>query len=183
MNTLTKSVFSILFIIVLNTAYAQIQIGITGGIGGATQSGLTIRKSYNDVFAVKTNIMYSLKGSSYDIMEDGKSLKVNDNYKYITLPVKVEYSTPVYNNRMFVAAGPYIGLLLGAKQEVDGISNDINDPNDLDYGLAFELGYSKLLSKRELQLSICYDMGLAKILDYDEDIRNKALCLNFGFLF
>lgn len=200
MKTIKRLIIAIFFLMVVNMVNGQIQFGVTGGMGGATQSdfgniydnddigtgfnvGVIIRKSFNETFALKTNLLCALKGSSFDVLKNEKSLKQKDKFSYLMLPVKAEYSTPIFNNRLFVAAGPYAGLLLDAKQKVDGISTDINEAKDVDFGLALEFGYSKRLSKSELQFSISYDMGLTKILDYDDDIRNKALYINVGLLF
>jgi len=200
MKAIKKLIMAIYFLMAVSMAYGQIQFGVTAGIGGATQSdfgniydnddlytsfnaGITTRKSFNETFAIKTNFLYTSKGRSFDVLKDGEPQKQKDKYSYLMLPVKAEYSIPVFNNRLFAAAGPYAGLLLDANQKIDGISTDINEAKDVDFGLALEFGYSKRLSKSELQFSISYDMGLTKILDYDDDIRNKALYINVGLLF
>lgn len=200
MNIIAKLILLLSFLIAVNMVSGQIQFGVTGGIGGATQSdfgniydnddigtgfnaGITIRKSFNETFALKTNLLYELKGSSYDVLKNGESLKQKDKFTYLTLPVKAEYSIPLLKDRLFAAAGPYAGILLNAKQKVEGISNNINEAKDFDFGLALEFGYSKPISESELQFSFSYDMGLTKIVEYDKDIRNKALCINIGLLF
>ncbi|WP_158869568.1 porin family protein [Maribellus comscasis] len=200
MKAIKKLIMAIYFLMAVSMAYGQIQFGVTAGIGGATQSdfgniydnddlytsfnaGITTRKSFNETFAIKTNFLYTSKGRSFDVLKDGEPQKQKDKYSYLMLPVKAEYSIPVFNNRLFAAAGPYAGLLLDANQKIDGISTEIDDTKDIDFGLAFELGYSKLLKNSELLFSISYDMGLSKIIDNEDDLRNKALCVNAGLFF
>ena len=202
MKTRKQLLTAMFILIALNMANAQVQLGITAGIGGATQScfgdiynnddlftgfnaGITLRKPVSETFALKTNLLYALKGRSFDVKEGNNYIKNTDKFNYLTLPVEVEYSIPVLKNRLFVAAGPYAGLLLDAKREIEDKSSSLNDETkNFDFGLAFELGFSKkCFSKNELQFSVNYDMGLVKIADYDEDLRNKALNFNVGFLF
>ncbi len=192
---------TMLILVIAGIAQAQTQVGFTAGIGGTTQScigdiynnddiltgfnaGIILRKPVSETFALKTNLLYALKGRSFDVEENNKIINSKDKLNYLTLPVEAEYSIPVSKNRLFVAVGPYAGVLLDAKREMKNTSVDLNDEiKNFDFGFAFELGFSKkCLSNNELQLSVRYDAGLTKIADYDEDLRNKALTINIGFL-
>ena len=124
-----KQLLTAVFILVaVNMATGQVQFGATAGIGGATQSdfgdicnnddlltgfnaGIIIRKPFSEKFALKTNLLYALKGRSYDVLENGEYTEHKDKFNYLTLPVKAEYSIPVSKNRLYVAAGPYAGSM------------------------------------------------------------------------
>lgn len=198
-----KQILTTLFILIMaRMAHAQMQVGATAGIGGATQSaigniysnndlftgynaGIILRKPLSESFALKTGLSYTLKGRSFDVKEEDKYIGYTDKFNYLVLPVKAEYSIPVMANRLFVAAGPYAGLLLDASQKTGDTTTGLNDQTkDFDFGLAFDLGFGKkCFSRNELQVSISYDFGLVKIAGYDENIRNKSLSFNVGFLF
>lgn len=198
----TRQIFTtMLILIIARIGHAQTQVGVSAGMGGVTQSevgdiynnihiaigfnaGILLRQPMNESFALKTRLIYALKGQSFDAHEEVGRIKTTHKFTYLTLPVEVEYSVPVKKDRLFVGAGPYAGVLLDAKREVKGNSANLKDDvKNLDFGLVFELGFSKkCLWDNELQFSICYDMGLVKIADYNDDLYNKALTFNIGFL-
>jgi hypothetical protein len=199
MRTIGKISFAVALLLSANVAFGQLQIGGIVGIGGATQStigniyendlaysfnaGLIIRRPISNAFAIKTNLLYSSKGRTFNVLQSEEFVNRRDRFSYLELPVKMEYSIPINNNRLFVGMGPYAGILLDSNMEIDGISTNINDETKTyDFGMAFELGYCKTILNGELQISFGYDMGFTKIADYDRNLRNKNLVLNIGFL-
>jgi len=180
---------------------AQIKIGGTLGIGGTTQAefcdiydnsnlipryfaGLTVKDEFNNWFALKGNLNYGKKGSIFDVKENGQTFEQKQRLDYLTIPVKAEFSAPVKNSKFFFATGPYLGILLDADKEVNGMKTDNKDLyKNTDYGMAFELGLIKPVAKADLIFSVNYDMGFTKISEIDCEINNKALTFNFGLLF
>ena len=201
MKTAKHFLTTMFILIIARMAGAQTQVGVTAGIGGATQScfgdiynnddlttgfkaGITVRKPVNETFAVKTGLLYTLKGSSYEVVSDGVFNRQTDKLNYLVLPVEAEYSIPVQKNRLFAATGPYAGFLLDAKHKTGKSTNEVSGTQNVDCGLTFEIGYAyKCWGNNELQFSVDYEMGLAKISDYNEDWRNKALSFNVAVLF
>jgi hypothetical protein len=201
MKTAKHFLTTMFILMIARMAGAQTQVGVTAGIGGATQScfgdiynnddlttgfnaGITVRKPVNETFAVKTRLLYALKGCSYEKMADGLFTRETDKLNYLVLPVEAEYSIPVQKNRLFTAAGPYAGFLLDAKHKTGKSTKEVNETKNVDFGLAFEIGYAyKCRGNNELQFSVDYEMGLAKISDYNEDWRNKTLSFNVAVLF
>jgi hypothetical protein len=182
-------------------SFSQIQVGAVGGINSSTQSelgniwdnegiysnfnaGLVSRYKLNDWFAFKANVLYSQKGRSYDINENGTETNRTDKFSYLEIPVKAEFSAPLGKQRLFAAVGPYVGFLLDSKKEVNNITTSLNDQTKgTDFGVAMEIGLELPVGKNAFQFSLNYDMGLSKIADYDTDLRNKTLSLNVGWLF
>lgn len=201
MKTIKQVWVLMLFLACTNFVNGQIQVGITAGFGGATQSelgdlynnndiivglngGLMIKESLSDNFAIDAELLYAAKGSSFEVFSGVRQVDQKNKFSYLEIPLKAEYSIPINNNSFYMASGPYFGILLDAKQEIDGATTDIKDETEnLDFGWVFELGFSKTISERDLRFSISYDMGLTKVTDFDEDIRNKSLVFNIGFLF
>ncbi|MCK3683085.1 porin family protein [Maribellus sp. YY47] len=200
-----KNTIKIILIVVaclsVKVASAQFRIGITGGVGGATQSaignvydnddvligfntGLFARNYFAENFSLKTSLLYAAKGRTFNIKQNGEFSEQKNKLSYLVIPFEVEHYIPLEKDKLFVGAGPYTGILLYANQKLNGIRTKINDEiDDFDFGLTFEMGYSTIIfSKTELQLSISYDMGLSKIADYDNDFRNKSLVFNVGIL-
>jgi len=195
------SLLSILLIYLSRSANAQLQFGGKIGIGGATQSklgnicdntdlrlvynaGLTAKNQFNEWFALKGDVMYSQKGSSYDIEESGSTTEVTNKLGYLLVPVKAEFSAPVKKSKIFFATGPYAGFLLHADQDINDVLTDMKDnTKSTDLGLTMELGFIKPLSRFDLVFSLNYYMGITEIYEFDEDIQNKVLTCNIGILF
>lgn len=184
-----------------NLVSAQLKFGASFGVGGATQSelcniyentdlilayqaGVLVKNEFNNWFAVKANPNYSQKGSSFDVTENGQSVTQNQKLSYLTIPVKAEFSTPVKTSKFFFATGPYMGILLDAKNETNNIEiKNKTSFKNTDFGLCFEWGITKPISKTDVIFSINYDMGFSEISEMDCDINNKALTFNVGLLF
>ncbi|MBN1820998.1 MAG: PorT family protein [Prolixibacteraceae bacterium] len=199
MKTILRKTIVACTFIILSTAlsFGQFQVGITSGVNFSTQSklgnlydndnilcnfnaGVLSKYQLNDWFALKASVLYSQKGKT---IEEDSSNETN-KFSYLEVPVKAEFSTTSGKTRFFAATGPYAGFLLEAKNKADSITTDLNDHvKSTDLGLAFELGLELPVSKQALQFSINYDMGFTKFADYDDDLRNKTLSLNVGWLF
>jgi hypothetical protein len=203
MKNLLKQIIGTGTLILLSTlfSFSQIQFGGVVGINSSTQSefgniynnegiycnlnaGLVSRYEFDDRFAIKANVLYSQKGRSFDISENGAETNRTDKFSYLEIPVKAEFSTPLGKQKLFAAVGPYLDFLLDSKKEVNNISTSLNDQTKgADYGVAMEIGIELPVASHAFQFSLNYDMGLSKIADYDSDLRNKTLSLNVSWLF
>ncbi|MEN8138890.1 MAG: porin family protein [Bacteroidota bacterium] len=191
-----------------NIMYGQFQFGPKIGVGGSTQSelanfydnedihvsyevGLTVRNEFNDLFALKGDLLYSQKGRTVNIIEEDINYDQTDEFNYLIIPVKAEFSIPVKTSKVFLATGPYAGILLDASSEIaytsseiDNGSTDIKDQaRNMDYGLSMELGVIIPVSINDLQISLNYDMGLTEVYEYDNVANNKSFTINLAYLF
>lgn len=178
-------------------AFSQLEVGPQIGLSASTQSdlgniwndqnlccgintGLLAHYQVNNWFALKSGIFYNQKGQK---IEDANQTY---HFDYLELPVKAEFSAPVQSGKaakIFFATGPYVATQLKAELEENGLTKDLKDETKkTDTGLSFELGFQFPVAKQKLQVGLNYDMGLTKIYDND-DLRNKNLTLNIGFLF
>jgi len=201
MKTIKFLLSFLLLLVSANFVLGQVQFGGTAGIGFATQSelgsiyndddlytgfnaGFIVRKPINDWFAIKTNLLYSHKGKSFENIEDYKNLEQTYKFSYLEIPIKAEFSAPLNNQRLFCAIGPYAGFLLNAKKKINNTSSSIKEQSeDTDFGISMEIGIIKPIEKLDIQISVNYDMGLSEITKYDNELKNKSLTLNFGLLF
>lgn len=190
-----------LFFIATGMSSAQFKIGATAGISSSTQSdlgniwdndgiysnirgGLSAEYQFTNWFALKTDALFTQKGRSIDENILGVEINHTDKFSYLEVPVKAKFFSEISKQKIFGAVGPYAAFLLDAKKEVGNLSTDLGDyVKDTDFGVTFQIGCEIPLSKHALQFSLNYDMGLTKIAEYDDDLRNKSLSLNIGWLF
>lgn len=198
-------VLGIVLLGLVNTSNAQFNYGVKLGTGATCQSdlleianncdtkivptfGLIGKYQFTNAFALKSGLEYQQKGRSFD--KDGMDL--DNKLQYLNVPVKAEFSAGEKagfkkGQRIFFAAGPYLGYLLDSEGELNG--NDINlkdDTKDFDFGLGFEIGFEfPVFTNKSLQLGLNYDMGLVEVYKTNEykDLHNKMASLNVTLLF
>ncbi len=193
-----KTISLLLLMMTSVQAFSQLEMGAQLGMGASTQAdlgnicknddvrcgmnfGLLARYQTNDWLAVKSGLLYSQKGSQPD--DSDETYRTN----YLQLPVKAEFSSALKQgnaSRIFLATGPYLGTCLKAEYESGGLKSDMKDEvNSADVGWAFELGFQLPVASQKLLLSLNYDMGFSEVFKGQDDIQNKTLSLNLGFLF
>lgn len=194
-----KRISFLLFLMITSVqAFSQLEMGAQLGTGASTQAdlgnickndgvrcginfGLLARYHANDWLAVKSGLLYTQKGSQPDGSDE--TYRMN----YLQLPVKAEFSSTLKQgnaSRIFLATGPYLATRLKAEYETGGRSSDIKDEvNSTDAGWVFELGFQLPVASQKLLLSLNYDMGFSEVFKTTDDIQNKTLSLNLGFLF
>jgi hypothetical protein len=195
------SLACVLFFIATGMSSAQFKIGATAGISSSTQSdlgniwdnngiysnfrgGLSAEYQFNNWFALKTDALFTQKGRSIDENILGVEINHTDKFSYLEVPVKAKFFSEIGKQKIFGAVGPYAAFLLDAKKEVGDISIDLGDQvKNTDFGVAFQIGCEIPISKNALQFTVNYDMGLTKIAEYDDDLRNKSFSLSVGWLF
>jgi hypothetical protein len=128
--------------------------------------------SINDKFSVQPELLFSTQGTQFS--SDDKI-----NLSYINLPVIAKYYA---TDGLSIEAGPQVGFLVNAEQEVEGESSDFDNTNDIDFGLNFGLGY-KLDSG--INFSARYNLGLSNIIDTDSNFeaKNSVFQFSVGYFF
>ena len=187
-------------------SFGQIDLGVKGGINVSSQleSGVSVsnddlivglnvggivRYHVNEWLAIKSDISYIQKGRRYRNPFESSSSIVPDRFHYILIPLKAEISTGERvgldkGQRLFFAAGPYYGFLLNAERKDNGNNISLNGTTEnYDYGLSFDLGFEFPVKKESITMGINYEKGLAKIAEYDNELRNSTISFNVGFIF
>lgn len=98
---------------------------------------------------------------------------------YINVPVMFQY---MFNNGFRIEAGPYAGVLIGAKAFYDeGTNEDIKDNfKTLDAGLGFGLNY---LTYTGFGFGGRYNIGLTNISDIGSKVQNQVFQISAFYMF
>lgn len=150
------------------------RIGFTGGF--------FIEYPLSDLISIQPEILFIQKNqkesddffdlNGFDDFDDDPL--VETTLTYIDVPVLLKVNIPLEGNvQPFITAGPYLGYLLDAKDNING-DDDFDDfgsikdfIKDFNYGLIIGAG----VNFGNLFLELRYDMGLANIFD-DQDLFN-----------
>ena len=113
---------------------------------------------------LEASLLYSQKGSSYDIDLGAASFTVKDKVHYIDLPVNLKYKFSLLLAGAYVSAGPYMSYAISGKRSLSDMvgitTGEINKSNfydDVDFGINVGAGV-ELLS--HLQVGLQYSWGL-----------------------
>jgi len=187
----------------LMSANAQTSFGVKAGVNLAngagdveeadTKLGLHIggfaEFMFTEKFAFQPELLYSMQGYKYeeDIeVGDGSSVNVEDKIKldYINIPLIFKYYV---TEGLAIEAGPQVGFLVSAKEELEGGGEseefDIDEAyNSLDYGVNFGLSYSLDMG---VMFGARYYYGIADIDDTSDDFdeKNSVIQLSVGYKF
>lgn len=165
--------FSILFISLVGSTYAQMDWGVKGGLnlakfhvsatvpgfGSVSNStdnitsfhaGVYMRAFLSKMVSIQPELMYSGQG--------GSSSTGEAKFEYINVPVMFQYNA---NKRFNIHAGPQIGFVVAATSGGQSIMNDLNTIDvALGFGFGFEFG-------RGVSLGFRYNLGLTNITKID----------------
>ena len=182
-----KKLFTITMALVAFTISAQnVTFGAKAGLNfasmvGDAAEGLDGRTSFHigataeieisESFSIQPELLYSGQGYTADGDVTGK-------VDYINLPVMAKFYV---SDGFSVEAGPQIGFLASAKQDVDGESFDIEDLKSTDIACNIGAGYKV---DSGLNFGLRYSMGLTDVPDYDTDgFKHSVLQLSVGYNF
>jgi hypothetical protein len=145
-------------------------------------------------WSLQPGLLFSTKGGSYGNGSSNGSLKLTLNY--IEVPVNLLYNIPVGVGKVFIGAGPYVGLGVSGKGTTTGSATSSgsgtettnitfgsgpNDTKNPDYGINI-LGGMRFTSG--LSLSAGYGIGLANLSnDNSGTIKNNVLSFSVGYFF
>jgi len=107
--------------------------------------------------ALQPELFYSAQGGK----TISNNLEINTNLHYLNLPVLVQY---MFNNGFRIQAGPQVGFLLKAQQEVndDTESNIIQNYRTTDFSLPVGISY---VSDSGFGIDLRWAFGLSNIND------------------
>ncbi|PQA59311.1 porin family protein [Siphonobacter curvatus] len=151
----------------------------TGGTGG-----LFINYSINERFGVGGQALYTQLGSKFG----GLPTEVRLNYLQIPILATFYLNDRGAAFRPKIFAGPYVGFLLGARNENgDNINANKDRYTAADAGLHLGAGFNYRLSDRVwLNFDARYGLGLvnvAKPVYGSGDINNRNIGINLGVSF
>ena len=223
MKTKRKQVFAIfctMFFIFATGVFAQtnkLSGGVEGGLGFRSLSGNEIANtktkadlgyifgvsgqySFSQNYSLKAGLYFQRKGAQANTNNTDSlgnpigTTAVKINFNYLTLPVLFK-STFGSNVKFFVNAGPYVGFLLSAKDEIPAFENEPANTIDtkditesIDFGLTGGIGIIIPAGKKiGISLEIRDDLGLVNIskapVNNDGSLKNNTLNFIAGIVF
>ncbi|TVZ50912.1 porin family protein [Dokdonia sp. Hel_I_53] len=137
-------------------------------VGAVANFGLT------EAFAIQPEVVYSSQGASEEFEGDDINYRLN----YINIPVLADYTFAEGFSAQF---GPQFGINVSSDVEFDGDTEDLEDVETLDLGLAGGLQYSL---DQGIFFQARYTLGLNNIFDFeDADAKNGVFALSVGYNF
>jgi len=151
--------------------------------------GVFLALNFGKVVTIQTEVLYTMKGSSFDYtdLEDTYTGKLYGDYIEIPLLLKLKIPTP--GIQPFVFAGPSVGFKLSEKIHIDGEAEPIPDGESVfennDYGAIVGAG---LNLGKSFMLDVRYSLGLKKVLGTIEgetelDVKNGVWSATIGIGF
>lgn len=118
----------------------------------------------DDIF-LRPELLYSLEGSKSEREILGETTTSTTNYNYISIPVMGRYYA---TEKVYLEAGPSIGLFLGGKTVTDDDSQDLDMENYNGLELAAEVGGGLAITDN-ISVGLRGDIGLTGVWDLDDD--------------
>jgi hypothetical protein len=153
------------------------KVGFAGGIFIAINLG--------KVVAVQTEVLYTMKGATFEYEDVDETVQEKLHGDYLEIPLLLKLKLPTPGIQPFVFAGPYVGFKL--KEKLTYLGEEIPTEDAIlknnDYGAIFGGG---LQLGRSLHLDVRYSMGLQKIItegaeavDFKNGVWSATLGIGF----
>jgi hypothetical protein len=171
------------------TMNAQISFGAKAGLNLASLSGddellseLDGLTSFHvgavaniplgEMIGLQPEVVFSSQGASAS--EEGIDLKIK--LTYVNIPVMVDVKLA---EGFSLQGGPQIGINVGAKLDVDGETEDIDDIETIDLGVGIGAQYKLPMG---VFFQARYTIGLTD-LDSESNVTNSVASLSVGWFF
>jgi len=129
----------------VNETYSNQSSDLIGGLN----AGLFVDSYFSHNWSLKVEVNYDQKGWGNGYLSDNNGNTfdgVNFRLNYITIPVLASWHFG-YSNNWYVHFGPYVGILVGAKETTDDI--DVKQIfNTVDAGIDVGIGVKIPISNR-----------------------------------
>lgn len=138
----------------------------------------------SEMFAIQPEVLYSMKGSKAEGTLFGETFKLQFNLSYLEIPVLVKLRIPTQGNvKPSLFVGPSLAIKLSGKGKMEyageSEEEDIEELKDTDFGLIIGAG----VDFGKLTVDLRYNLGLTKIPEEDDDVKNKVISLMIGYSF
>jgi len=209
MKQLTATLFALVLILALfSSASAQgfAGYGFKAGLNMANLSGDDVIEgtnskigsclggfvtySLNEMIALQPEVLYTMKGATWDEEVFGETLEITWTLDYLEIPVLAKVAIPTQGTvkpNLFV--GPALGINLRGKvkAELAGETEeaDIEDLKSTDFGLVFGAGIDFGLPRSAITVDGRYVMGLSTIDNSEAkaDVKNGVMTFMVGYSF
>ena len=146
------------------------RVGFTGGVFMAFNFGRVV--------SIQWEALYTMKGATYEALDDTYTDKLYADYIEIPLLLKLKIPTP--GIQPFVFGGPSVGFKLSEKVEENGVPLGEKLFRNNDYGAIVGAG---LNLGSHFMLDVRYSLGLQKVIDQVIDYKNGVWAATIGIAF
>ncbi len=217
MKNITKFLLILLVSSLSFQSYAQ-TFGIRGGLSMANMldkdedgtysgdyqmnpgfhAGVTIDYPFSEMVSFETGLFLNTKGFKITEEEDGFDVTAKSKLYYADIPLTLKVLGEVSEGvKVFVSAGPYIGIGISGKvtadasvegydvsvdEDIDWGSGEDDDLKRLDYGITAGAG----IEFNRVLVGLFYDYGLANVSAYTGDgtvASHRVLKFSLGLKF
>jgi hypothetical protein len=146
--------------------------------------------SLNEMIALQPEVLYTMKGATWEEEVFGETLEITWTLDYLEIPILAKVVIPTQGTvkpNLFI--GPALGINLRgkAKAELAGETEeaDIEDLKSTDLGLVFGAGLDFGLPHSAITVDGRYVMGLSTIDDSEAkaDVKNGVMTFTVGYSF
>ena len=181
--------------------WAQWSFGVKGGLNASkmkweamdpkfkigAQVGGFVTYHFNDAWALQTELLYTLQGCRFELIEVGetameeKTIMYKRNAHYLNIPILARFQ---FTRRLYLELGPQVGFQLAAYQKYNDERYRIEATKPVDVALAGGVGYA---FNEHLDLNFRYVHGFLPVHKYlgsDEfKATNRSMQLSLGYRF
>ena len=181
----------------VQVGYSRSDLALGGGGSLLTSrqgaiTGVYLQFPLNDVFAIRPELLFSLKGGSTVATIEGQGeANIDIELAYIELPVLFRVSFPTGSIRPVLFGGPALAIQIGCDFNFDLGSDstrstcgqdNLSTVRSWDFGLVGGGGVEKRLRRATIALEARYTAGTRSILE-GVDLKNRAFGLVFAVTF
>lgn len=192
-----KLLLSVVAIFALTTVTNAQNIGavLGGNIANVSVDNLTTDSKFNftiglfaefmlsDKLGIQPELIFSGQGFKFDeedIIGSGLFIELKQKLTYVNVPVLVNYY--VVEN-FYLQAGPYLGFLTNAEQNVSGSLGILGGDNkdsfeSTDFGVSIGAGFKV----EKFNLGFKYQLGMSEIQSAS-NMKNRVLNISLGYRF
>lgn len=164
--------------------------GSDSELGGVKPSNLTgysfgsfVNFGLGPMISLQPELLYTQRGSKYNAGGADTSIKIG----YVDVPVLVVVRPPAAGLKPYALAGPVFSYRADCSVEAaaEGVSVsagcDDDDFKKTDVGLALGAGVGFPLGMGTLLFDGRYGLGLTKLAEGDEDVKNRGFAFSIGY--
>ena len=187
-----KKIFAVAAALLLCVCASAQKVGIVGGFTSSELKLKNIEKSsvaqyhvglaYNQPlilgFSVQPEIIYNVKGTSFDQLQGLADFKATMGY--VEVPVQIQWGVDLLVAKPYVFAEPYVGYAVNGKWKAN-VANLLTPSGDVDmseldsrweYGFALGFGVN-VLSRVQLSAKYFWNFDDCKIDQYTDEIKSS----------
>jgi hypothetical protein len=152
-------------------------------------AGLITEISFTENLKLQPGILFSTKGSKYELTFLGETFDYSLTPGVIEVPVNAFYIYGKGPVKLILFAGPYVSYGITGKSKINGESQDIlygstteDDMKPFDFGLNFGAG----VNVNGFMISAQYGLGLLNLAPDetgDTDMKNKVIGISVAYMF